>query len=200
MKPDQKNIYYLTSESLEAARWSPHLEWFKKQDIEVILMADRIDEWLVGRMSTFKEITLLSATDHSVELPTADEAKEDNAQRDMTVVREKLKAYYGDKVQDVIESRRLMDSPVCLVKGTDQLAPHLVKMLREAGQSVPDQKMNLAINSAHPFIIRLADTDDEALFHDMAQVLLDQATLAEGGTLQHPMAFIQAINRLVSER
>lgn len=200
MKPDQKNIYYLTSESLEAARWSPHLEWFKKQDIEVILMADRIDEWLVGRMTTFKEITLLSATDHSVELSTADEAKEDDAQRDMTAVREKLKAYYGDKVQDVIESRRLMDSPVCLVKGTDQLAPHLVKMLREAGQSVPDQKMNLAINSAHPFIIRLADTDDEALFHDMAQVLLDQATLAEGGTLQHPMAFIQAINRLVSER
>ena len=197
MLSGQKVIYYLTSESLEAAKWSPHLEWFKKEGIEVILMADRIDEWLVGRMNTYKDFKLVSATDHSEDAVATPDTEESSG-RDVSALIEKLKAFYGDKVDSVVESRRLKDSPVCLVKGADQLAPHLVKMLREAGQSVPEQKLHLAINPQHPLVLRLLDISSQEVFNDFAQVLLDQAILAEGGNITHPMAFISAMNRLVA--
>lgn len=197
MKPDQKHIYFLTAESEEAARWSPHLEWFKKRDIEVLLMSDRIDEWLMSRMNTFNDKSLKSITENDLELPDVQEDDEDEVVRDVSELLTKLKAFYGDQIQDVIESKRLTESPACLVKGTEQLAPHLIKMLREAGQTVPEQKMTLGLNSKHAFITRLLDTSDDEKFADLARVLMDQAVLAEGGSLDHPMAFIQSINRLV---
>jgi molecular chaperone HtpG len=194
---DQKVIYYLTSESLEAARWSPHIEWFKKEGIEVLLMHDRIDEWLMGRMTSYQDYKMVSASDHTLEAP-AEDSLDKTTSRDTSALLERLKAHFGDKVDQVVESQRLKDSPVCLVKAPDQLAPHMVKMLREAGQQVPEQKLRLAINPDHPFILRLLDTQDGPVFSDMADILLDQAILAEGGTIGHPMAFIAAMNRLVS--
>lgn len=196
MKPGQEHIYFLTAESEEAARWSPHLEWFRKQGLEVLLMSDRIDEWLMSRLSTYNDKKFKAITEHDLELPE-DTASEDETVLDVGELVKRLKEFYGEEVQDVLESKRLTDSPACLVKSAEQLAPHLIKMLKEAGQTMPDQKLTLSINPKHAFVARLIDTQDEAVFSDLARVLMDQAVLAEGGTLTNPMAFIKSINRLV---
>lgn len=195
MKPEQSHIYYLTAESEEAARWSPHLGWFRKHGVEVLLMHDRVDEWLMSRMTEFQGKQFKSVAQSDLELPSVPE--EEEVVRDLSGLLERLKAVYGDEVENVIENRRLVDAPVSLVKGAEQLAPHLIKMLRDAGQFVPDQKFTLGINPNHPVIVHLMSLEDEASFADLARVLLGQAILAEGGTLGQPMNFIQALNRIL---
>lgn len=195
MKPEQQHIYYLTAESEEAARYSPHLGWFRKHGVEVLLMHDRVDEWLMSRMTSFEGKEFKSVAQSDLELPSV--VEEEESVRDVASLLERLKKVYGEEVENVVENRRLTDAPVSLVKGAEQLAPHLIKMLRDAGQFVPEQKFILGVNPSHPVILHLMDTEDTKVFADLARVLLGQAVLAEGGTLQQPMQFIQALNSLL---
>ncbi len=198
MKDGQKAIYYLTADNLAAAKNSPQLELFNKKGIEVILMTARVDEWAMNFLHEFDGTPLQNIAKGAVDLgELTDEAeKEEAKQAEETLkpVVDKLKTALGERAKDVRVSSRLVDSPACLVVGDGELSPQMVQMLKAMGQPVPDVKPTLEINPTHPLITKL---ESSAEFDDLAQVIFDQALLADGGQLDDPAGYLKRVNKLL---
>ncbi len=201
MKDGQDKIYYVTAETFNAARNSPHLEVFRKKGIEVLLMSDRVDEWMLSYLTEFDGKPLVSVAKGGLDLGAlADEAekKEQEKQADeLKPLLEKIKTSLADKVKEVRVTHRLTDSPACLVADEHDMSANLARMLKAAGQKVPISKPILEINPTHPVELRLQG--DEQRFDDWADVLFDQALLAEGGQLDDPASFVKRVNQLMLE-
>ncbi|HBO72756.1 MAG TPA: molecular chaperone HtpG [Acinetobacter sp.] len=198
MKEGQKAIYYVTADSLTAAKNSPQLELFKKKGIEVLLMADRVDEWAMNFVNEFDGIPLQNVSKGAVDLgdlQDADEKKalEEAAEQFKPVV-DRLTTSLKDKTKEVRVTTRLVDSPACLVTSEGELSPQLIRMLKQAGQAVPEIKPTLEINPEHPLVKKL---ESSAQFDDLANVIFDQAVIAEGGLPEDPAAYVKRINSLL---
>lgn len=198
MKEGQKAIYYLTADNLAAAKNSPQLELFNKKGIEVILMTARVDEWAMNFLTEFDGTPLQNIAKGAVDLGdlTDDAEKEEarQAEESLKPVVEKLQSVLADRAKEVRVSSRLVDSPACLVVGDGELTPQMAQMLKAMGQPVPDVKPILEINPTHPLIERLEASSD---FDDLAQVVFDQALLADGGQLDDPAGYLKRINKLL---
>ncbi len=198
MKEGQKAIYYLTADNLAAAKNSPQLELFNKKGIEVILMTARVDEWAMNFLHEFDGTPLQNIAKGAVDLgDLTDEAEKQEAKQaeeTLKPVVDKLKTALGERAKDVRVSSRLVDSPACLVVGDGELSPQMVQMLKAMGQPVPDVKPTLEINPTHPLITKL---ESSAEFDDLAQVIFDQALLADGGQLDDPAGYLKRVNKLL---
>ena len=198
MKDGQKAIYYLTADNLAAAKNSPQLELFNKKGIEVILMTARVDEWAMNFLHEFDGTPLQNIAKGAVDLgDLTDEAEKQEAKQaeeTLKPVVDKLKTALGERAKDVRVSSRLVDSPACLVVGDGELSPQMVQMLKAMGQPVPDVKPILEINPTHPLITKL---ESSAEFDDLAQVIFDQALLADGGQLDDPAGYLKRVNKLL---
>ena len=198
MQPDQKAIYYIVADSFAAAKNSPHLERLRKQGIEVLLMYDRIDEWLVGHLNEYDGKPLKSVAQADLDIKEEDALPEEE-KKAADELSQRLKAALGDAVEDVRPTTRLTDSPACVVVPENGLSPHMIQMLRQMGQEPPKQKMILEINPTHPVIKKLENLTEEEKLKDWAQLLLEQAELAEGTQLEDPVGFVKRMNRLLTE-
>ncbi len=197
----QKHIWYLTADSLAAARSSPHLEIFRKRNLEVLLLTDPIDEWMIGHLGEFGELKFRDIRRGELdvgEIGREDKGKSAESSGEHAALLGRLKAVLGDEVEKVRVSERLTDSPACLAMGEFDMGPQLRRILAASGQAVPDARPILEINPGHALVQRLAAEQDEAQFGDLAQVLLDQAMLTEGRPLKDPGAFVQRVNRLLA--
>ena len=200
MQDKQDKIFYLTTESYAAAKNSPHLEMFRKKGIEVLLMYDRVDEWMMSYMDEYEGKKLVSIAKGDLDLGELEDQEEkkksEEATKEYQDLLERMKECLGDKVKEVKVSHRLTDSPSCLVVGEDAMAMSMQKLLKQAGHSVPNIEPTLELNPDHVLITRLRDEQDEARFSDWAHVLYEQAMLSEGGQLEDPAAFVGRINTL----
>jgi len=204
MKDGQDSIYYITADSFSAAQHSPHLEIFRKKNVEVLLLHDRVDEWLVAHLNEFNGKTLQSVTKGDLNLgelasenATAEvEAKKKTAD-DFKPLLERIQQALGEKAKEVRLTDRLTESPACLVTEQDGMSANLERVLRAAGQAVPDVPLVLEINAEHPIVARLKDETDDSRFADWSHILFDQAMLAEGGQLTDPAAFVTRLNALM---
>ncbi|WP_407275726.1 molecular chaperone HtpG [Halothiobacillus sp. DCM-1] len=196
LQEGQDEIYYIIADSYTAAMASPHLEIFRKKGIEVILLWDRIDEWLMSHLTEFEGKKLKSVT--KAELSLEDAAEESPAQKavDDSLIN-RLKTVLGEKVEDVRLSKRLVDSPACLVTSDEDMSLHLQRLLKDMGQSAPAVKPILEINAQHPLLVRADAEQDATRFEDYARVIFGQAALAEGGQLTDAADFVQRMNRLL---
>ena len=202
MQPEQDVIYYITADSFAAAQHSPHLEIFRKKGIEVLLMSDRVDEWLLGSLTEFDGKKLQSIAKGDLDLGKLESETEKEIQKKIeeeakTLV-EKIKQTLGEQVKDVRVTHRLTDSPACLVSGEHDLSGNLARILKSAGQKAPETKPILEINPTHKLVKRIEAESAEDVFADLAHVLFDQALLAEGGTLDDPASFVKRMNSLLS--
>jgi molecular chaperone HtpG len=197
MKVGQDAIWYITADSYTAAAGSPQLEAFKAKDIEVLLMSDRIDEWMLGSLSEYDGKKLKSVAKGEVPLDEADRKKQEEATRAAEPLLKKLKELLGERVSDVKVSARLTDSPSCLALSDYEMAPHLARLLREAGHDMPESKPTLEINPGHPLVQRVETEADEAKARDLATLLLEQAEIAAGAPLPDPAGFVQRMNRVL---
>lgn len=198
MKEGQKAIYYVTAESLNAAKHSPQLELFKKKGIEVLLMSERVDEWAMNFVHEFDGVALQNVSKGAVDLGDLQDAEEkkalEEAAEQFKPVVDKLSDSLKAKTKEVRVTTRLVDSPACLVTSDGELSPQLVRMLKQAGQPVPENKPILEINPAHPLVQKL---EHAAQFDDLANVIFDQAVIAEGGLPEDPAAYVKRINSLL---
>lgn len=199
MKEGQEKIYYVTADSLKAAKNSPHLEVFRKKGIEVLLLSDRVDEWLVSNLTEFEGKPLQSVAKGGLDLGNLEDEtekeereKETNAFQELT---EKMKQTLSEQVKDVRVTFRLTESPACLVADTYDMSGNLERLLKSAGQNVPHAKPILEINPHHPMVQRLKNEVEN--FEDWSHLLFDQALLAEGGQLEDPAAFVKRLNELL---
>jgi len=203
MKDGQEAIYYITADSYEAAKHSPHLEIFKKKSIEVLLLSDRVDEWLLSTFNEFDGKKLQSIAKGDLDLGKLEDEKEKEEkkkiEKDAKSLIEKIQKALGDKVKEVKVTHRLTDSPACLVAGEHDLSGNLERLLKAAGQKTPDTKPILEINPTHKLIQKLENTSDSARFNDFAEVIFDQALISEGGQLKDPVAFVKKINQFLVE-
>ncbi len=203
MKPEQENIYYICAETHATAAHSPHLEVFRKKGIEVLLLTDRIDEWLMSHMHDFDGKSLKDVTKGELDLGKFDSEEEKEAQEKLEEeskgLIERVKAALGDDISEVRVTNRLTDSPACLVVGEFDLNAQMRRILEQAGQAVPDNKPSLELNPEHPLVKKLDEEVIEDRFEDISRVLLDQAKLAEGTSLNDPAAFVQRLNKLLLE-
>ncbi len=199
MPEDQDVIWYVTAENRKAAENSPHLEIFRKKGIEVLLMSDRIDEWVMGYFTEFEGKKLRSIAKGDVDLGDSDDKKddEDKDKADKNPVLERLTTALADEVSEVRASQRLTDSASCLVLSEQELAMHMRRMLEQAGQAMPDSKPILEVNLDHQLVKQLAEIESDESFSDWASLLFEQAVLAEGGQLEDPAGFVQRMNRLM---
>lgn len=201
MKEGQDRIYYVTAESYAAARNSPHLEIFRKKGVEVLLLHDRVDEWMVSHLNEFDGKKLQSVAKGSLDLGALEDEQEkqelERAAEDHKDLLERMQKALGERVKEVRVSHRLTDSPCCVVVEEHDMAMSLQKMLKQAGHDVPTIKPALEINPEHPLVLRLEQVDDEQRFNDWSGLLLEQATLAEGGQLEDPAAFVARLNQLL---
>jgi len=199
MKEGQEAIYYVTAETFNAARNSPHLEVFRKKGIEVLLLSDRVDEWVVSHLTEFGGKPLESVARGGLDLGKLEDAGEKQAiERESAELKdllERIKASLGERVKEVRVTHRLTESPACLVADEHDVSANLARLLKAAGQDAPASKPILEVNPGHPVIARLKG--EEAKFDDWASVLFDQALLAEGGQLDDPAAFVRRINGLM---
>ena len=202
MQAEQEAIYYITAESFAAAQHSPHLEIFRKKGIEVLLMSDRVDEWLLGSLTEFEGKKLQSIAKGDLDLGKLESDTEKEIQKkieeEAKSLVEKIKTTLAEQVKDVRVTHRLTDSPACLVSDANDLSGNLARMLKAAGQNAPDAKPILEINPSHKLVKRLESETTDALFADIALVLFDQALLAEGGALNDPASFVKRMNSLIS--
>jgi molecular chaperone HtpG len=202
MQPEQDLIYYITADSFAAAQHSPHLEIFRKKGIEVLLLSDRVDEWLLGSLTEFDGKKLQSIAKGDLDLGKLESDTEKEIQKkieeEAKTLIEKIKKTLGDQVKDVRVTHRLTDSPACLVSDTHDLSGNLARILKAAGQNAPESKPILEVNPSHKLIKRLETETTEAVFDDLTHVLFDQALLAEGGTLEDPASFVKRMNSLIS--
>ena len=199
MKEGQDKIYYVTADSFNAARNSPHLEIFRKKGIEVLLLSNRVDEWVVGNLTEFEGKQLASVAKGGLDLgKLEDEAEKAAVEKETGELKDlldKMKSSLGDKVKEVRVTHRLTDSPACLVADEHDMGMNLARLMKAAGQSMPISKPILEINPTHPVVLRLKYEDKQ--FEDWAAVLFDQALLAEGGALDDPASFVKRINQLM---
>jgi molecular chaperone HtpG len=203
MKEGQDKIYYVSGESFTAAKNSPHLEIFRKKGLEVLIMSDRVDEWALNFLHEFDGKELVSVAKGGLDLgkleDESEKAEQEKESGEFADVVAKMKATLGDTVKDVRVTFRLTDSPSCIVADDGAMSANLARMLKAAGQSAPESKPILEINPHHALVVRLKEESaDSARFDDWAHVLFDQATLAEGGQLENPAAFVKRINGLLS--
>jgi len=201
MKEGQEAIYYITADSFAAAQHSPHLEIFRKKGIEVLLLSDRVDEWMLGGLTEFDGKKLQSIAKGDLDLGKLEDEAEKEAKKQVEDAAkdliERVKATLGDQVKEVRVTHRLTDSPACLVAGEHDLSGNLERMLKAAGQKTPESKPTLEINPTHGLVSRLKAENDEAKFNDLAHLLFDQALLAEGGQLNDPASFVKRMNSLL---
>ena len=202
MPEGQEAIYYITADSLAAARNSPHLEIFRKKGIEVLLLHDRIDEWVAAHLTEFDGKPLQSVAKGDLDLGKLAESDADAEQNDKLAdefkpVLERIRKALGGRAGEVRLTDRLTESPACLVGEKDGISANLERMLRAAGQDVPDVPLALEINPQHPIVERLKAETDETRFGDWSRILFDQALLAEGGKLDDPAAFVKRLNGLM---
>ena len=202
MKEGQDKIYYVTGESYLAAKNSPHLEIFRKKGVEVLLMTDRVDEWMLSFLSEFEGKELVSVAKGGLDLGALeDEAEKKQHEETESSYKElvdHMKSALGDKAKDVRVTFRLTDSPACLVADENELSGNLLRMLKAAGQSAPESKPILEINPDHPLVQRLKYEDASGeRFGDWSHILFDQALLAEGGNLTDPAAFVKRLNDML---
>ncbi|MCL1119642.1 molecular chaperone HtpG [Shewanella sp. FJAT-51649] len=201
MKEGQTKIYYIVADSHEAAANSPHLELLRKKGIEVLLMSERIDEWLINHLTEYKEKQLHSVTRGELELGELEDAAEKEAQEKLAEesapLVERIKAALGASVADVKVTSRLTDTPACVVTGEGEMSSQMIKLMQAAGQPVPEVKPTFEVNPAHPLVSRLNDLQDEAAFADWSNLLLQQAQLSEKGSLADPSAFIKLMNQML---
>ncbi|KRE92476.1 heat-shock protein Hsp90 [Frateuria sp. Soil773] len=197
MPVGQDAIWYITADSYAAAFGSPQLEAFKAKDIEVLLMSDRIDEWMLGSLGEYAGKKLKSVAKGEVPLDEADRKKQEEAAKEAEPLLKKLKELLGDRVGEVKVSARLTDSPSCLALSDYEMAPHLARLLREAGHDMPESKPTLEINPAHALVKRVETETDEGRAKDLANLLLEQAEIAAGAQLPDPAAFVQRMNRVL---
>jgi molecular chaperone HtpG len=199
MKPEQEKIYYVTAETFNAAKNSPHLEVFRKKGIEVLLLSDRVDEWVVSHLTEFDGKQMVSVAKGGLDLgKLEDEAEKQEKEKDATDFKDltdKIAKSLGERVKEVRVTHRLTDSPACLVADEQDVSGNLARILKAAGQTAPMSKPILEINPKHPVMLRLKY--EEAKFDDWAAVLFDQALLAEGGQLDDPATFVKRINDLM---
>ncbi|HSI54087.1 MAG TPA: molecular chaperone HtpG [Ramlibacter sp.] len=198
MKEGQEAIYYITADTLAAAKNSPQLEVFRKKGIEVLLMADRVDEWALNFLDAFDDTPLQSVAKGAVDLGKLQDEGEKKAAEEAAEafkpVLERLKEALKDKAQDVRVTSRLVDSPACLVVSDSGMSMQLARMLKQAGQKAPDVKPVLEVNAAHPLVMKLEGSEH---FDDLAHILFDQALLAEGGLPEDPAAYVKRVNALL---
>ena len=200
-KEGQKAIYYLTAENLATAKASPHLELLKNKGIEVLLLTDRIDEWMLAYLNSFADKPLQSVAKGALDLGSLQDEEEKKAfeatagQHKALV--EKIKTALGDRVKEVRATARLTHSPACLVVEEHEMSGNLQRLLKQAGQKAPETKPILEINPTHPLVSRMEA--DSSSIEDLAHVLLDNATLAEGGSLEDPAGYVSRINKLLLE-
>jgi molecular chaperone HtpG len=201
MKEGQEAIYYITADSFAAAQHSPHLEIFRKKGIEVLLMSDKVDEWMLGGLSEFDGKKLQSIAKGDLDLGKLEDESEKEAQKKVEEeskdLIERIQKALGEDVKEVRVTHRLTDSPACLVAGEHDLSGNLARMLKAAGQNAPDAKPVLEVNPAHRLVEKLKVEKDESKFNDYTRVLFDQALLAEGGQLNDPASFVRRVNALL---
>jgi len=201
MKDKEDKIYYITAESFAAAKNSPHLEVFRKKGIEVLLLADRVDEWLTNSLTEFDDKQLQSVAKGDLDLGELANEEEKKAQeetdKDFADLVERVKATLGDKVKDVRITHRLTDSPACLVVDDMDMSANLERMLKAAGQQVGGTKPIFEVNPEHPMVVRLKDESYDTRFEDWSSILFDQALLAEGGQLEDPASYVKRLNALL---
>lgn len=202
MKEGQKAIYYITADSYVAAKNSPHLELFNKKGIEVLLLSDRIDEWMLSYLTEFDGKSLQTITKADLDLGDLADKEENEAQKEQDKAFdsfiERIKTLLGERVKEVRLTHRLTDTPAVVSTGNDQMTTQMAKLFAAAGQPVPEVKYTFELNPEHHLVKKVADTADEAEFADWVELLLEQAMLAERGSLENPAAFIKRINKLLS--
>lgn len=203
MKEDQEKIYYITAESHAAAKNSPHLEIFRKKGIEVLLLSDRVDAWLVDHLTEYEGKPLQSIARGDLDLGKLEDEKEkqevEKAGKDFEPVLEKIKKILEGKIANVRLSHRLTDSPACLVSEAYGMSRTMERILKEAGQDIAGSKPIFEINPQHALIVKLSQETDDARFNDLTQILFDQAVLSEGGQLEDPVAFVRKLNVLLQQ-
>jgi len=197
MAVGQDAIWYITADSYAAAAGSPQLEAFRAKGIEVLLMFDRIDEWMVGYLGEYEGKKLRNVAKGELPLDEAEKKQQEEVAKEAEPLLKKLKDLLGERVGEVKVSARLTDSPSCLALNDYEMAPHLARLLREAGQELPENKPTLEINPAHPLLKRVEAEADEGKAKDLANLLLEQAEIAAGAPLPDPAAFVQRMNRVL---
>ena len=206
MPEGQEAIYYITAENHRAAAHSPHLEVFRKQGIEVLLMSDRVDEWMMAYFHEFEGKPFKSVAKGDIDLGALGKSDETEAESGSdepegtldAALLERVKEALGERVSEVRSSRRLTDSASCVVLGDQEMALHLQRLLEQAGQEVPDTRPVLELNPGHALVHRLRDESDESRFADLALILFDQALLSEGASLDDPAEFVRRVNALLA--
>lgn len=203
MKEGQNKIYYITGDNFAAAKSSPHLEVFRKKGIEVLILSDRIDEWMMGYLSEYagKQFQDVARGDLDLgEVETEEDKKhQEEAAKEHKDLLERIKTALEDQVQEVRVTNRLTDSPACLVVGQFDMGAQMKKIMEAAGQKVPESKPIFEINVDHPLVQRLEAEQGEERFRELSAVLFDQATLASGEQLKDPGAYVSRLNRLLLE-
>ena len=201
MKEGQKAIYYITADSYVAAKNSPHLELFNKKGIEVLLLSDRIDEWMLSYLTEFDGKPLQTITKADLDLGDLADKEETEAQKEQDKAFdsfiERVKTLLGERVKEVRLTHRLTDTPAVVSTGNDQMTTQMAKLFAAAGQPVPEVKYTFELNPEHHLVKKVADIADEAEFADWVELLLEQAMLAERGSLENPAAFIKRVNKLL---
>lgn len=201
MKPEQEKIYYVTAESFVAAKASPHLEVLRKKGVEVLLLSERVDEWMMSFLTEFEGKPLQSVARGALDLGKLEDEAEKKAQTEAAeqhkALTERIGKALGERVKEVRVTLRLTESPACLVADEQDMTAGLQRMLKAAGQKVPMAKPILEINAEHPLVQRLQAETDESRFSDFAAVLFDQSLLAEGGQLEDPAGFVKRLNQLM---
>ena len=207
MKEGQKAIYYITAETLAAARNSPHLEIFREKDVEVLLLHDRIDEWLVGALTEFEGKPLQSVAKGEIDLSDIgseeekkrEEESRKEAEKSVGPAVKRLKEALGERVKDVRITHRLTTSPACLVSDAFDISNNMERILKQLGQQTPEHKPILEVNPGHPLVKKLAHMRDKEKIHELALVLFDQAVLAEGALPEDPAGFVRRVNALLAK-
>lgn len=203
LKGDQDKIYYITADSFAAAKSSPHLEVFRKKDIEVLLFHDRVDEWLVSHLNEFDGKSLQSVAKGELDLGKfdSDEDKKEyeKVEKEAEDLVKRLKDKFGDKLDDVRVSHRLTKSPSCIVLNEQDMALYMQQLMKQAGHEMPSSKPILEINPTHPLIKRMESEKDDQRFADWSDIIFDQAILAEGGQLEDPAGFVNKLNTMMLE-
>jgi len=203
MKEGQEKIYYIAAENFNTAKSSPHLEVFRKKGIEVLLLSDRVDEWLMSHLSEFDGKSLQDIGKGELDLGKLDTEEEKQAKEkvaeQLKPLLERVKAALSEQVDEVRITDRLTDSPACVVVAEHDMGAQMRRILEQAGQKLPDSKPIFELNPDHPLVKKLEQETNESRFGDLAHILFDQANLAEGSQLQDPAAYVQRLNKLLLE-
>jgi molecular chaperone HtpG len=199
MQEGQDKIYYIAADSHSAAKNSPHLEIFRKKGIEVLLLSDRVDEWLTSHLMEFEGKKLQSVAKGELDLGADEESEKELEEKAKGAEKllKRMKKALQDKVEDVRVTNRLTDSPACIVLNEQDMAMHMQRLLKEAGHDLPSSKPVLEINPDHPIVKKLDAEKSKTKFADWSDILFDQALLAEGGQLDDPAGFVSKLNQML---